>query len=353
MDTCEEAADWFNRLRNREIPEADLSRFSEWLEESPVHIREYLAVAEVWGALQSPEAWPDQSSEELIRILRQARDANIIPLRDSGENSASLGLAGDAKMTRPSHLRLFRYAVAAGVALFSLTFMWPRLTLNSTAYMTERGEQRSVVLSDGSVVQLNTLSKLIVHFDARRRSVELPRGEAFFRVAHDSERPFEVETPFATVRAVGTEFNVYNNKESTRVAVLEGKVRVESSPSPTSGRGSRQTARGATIDLTPQQSANVSAQGEIGMLPAQQAATAIAWIQRRIVLDDVRADAAVEQFNRYNQIQMKIRDPQLATLRITGVFNADDPNALLQYLQQVQGVKVHKESNELILQRGE
>jgi transmembrane sensor len=224
------------------------------------------------------------------------------------------------------------------------------------------------VLSDGSVVQLNTLTQIIVRFDAQHRHIEVPRGEAFFRVARDSTRPFDVETPFAVVRAVGTEFNVYNRAGSTRVAVVEGRVRVTprapgsdektslTLPKPLHFRAPRNDL-GAVQPLTigPQQTVDVTDKGAVEAMPAPRATptldSATAWMQRRIVFNNQRLDDAVAEFNRYNRLQMKVSDPDLASLRITAVFDADDPQALVAYLERLQRVEARRESDAVVLVR--
>ena len=78
---------------------------------------------------------------------------------------------------------------------------------------------------------------------------------------------------------------------------------------------------------------------------------ATAWIQRRIVLDNTPLDVAVAEFNRYNEQQMTVASSDLASLHISGVFSADDPHALVKYLERVQGVQVQAEGNGLVLRR--
>src|SRR5262249_50303587 len=97
-------------------------------------------------------------------------------------------------------------------------------------FQTVVGEQSSFTLQDGSVLFLNTDSKVRVSWLPRERHIELVRGEARFKVAKDATRPFTVATTTAAVRAVGTVFNVRPEPLATQVAVLEGRVEVTVSP---------------------------------------------------------------------------------------------------------------------------
>src|SRR5262249_7420820 len=95
-------------------------------------------------------------------------------------------------------------------------------------FRTAVGEQRSLELPDGSLVYLNARSTVTLEFDDSMREIRLTEGEALFKVARDSKRPFQVRTRDALVRALGTQFNVASESSGTRVAVLEGRVQVAS-----------------------------------------------------------------------------------------------------------------------------
>ena len=121
-----------------------------------------------------------------------------------------------------------RWAAAASfaaIAVGALVFWVAGSTRERVSHGV--GEQKTVRLTDGSVLQLNTRSQARVAYTDGVREIEL-KGEALFTVAKDMHRPFLVRTHDATVRALGTRFNVYEQGTATRVAVLEGRVRVSS-----------------------------------------------------------------------------------------------------------------------------
>jgi transmembrane sensor len=360
MNPTEQATEWFANIRECELSDAERKAFSLWLAESPVHVREYLGVAELWAAVQTSYTRPAESREDLILALHAGTDGNVFPLVTSG---------GQASIPEQKRLRagtqvrrwFIPLAVVASMALIAL-ITWPNLLSRST-YRTSRGEQQSIVLSDGTVVQLNTLSTLVIHFDKDRRRVELPQGEALFRVAHDPARPFDVQTPFAVVRAVGTEFNVYNRTDGTQISVIEGKVRVGTTPSAVQTLGvspglaqsdgahsSGASGTQSVFPLAAGQQVTVSSIVEPKPTPAN-VSTATAWIQRRIVLDNDSVRTAVDEFNRYNRVQIRVKDKELADLRISGVFDADDPKALIKYLEQIQQAHTSHIGTGLVLER--
>jgi transmembrane sensor len=335
-----QAVEWFARMRESELSVEDRARFEQWIAESPLHVREYLGAAELWGTMQASDGWPSESTEELLAQARAT--ANVVSFPSQGVASKdsqpparsrkSIGLAIAATV-------LLMLGIA-GIGLLPESW-WARETL-----ATSLGEQRSVVLADGSVIQLNTLTRIRVRFDDHRRLIELSQGEAFFRVAHDEQRPFEVVTAFGTVRAVGTEFNVYSRAHDMRVAVVEGKVRVSANSSD-SGRVAPPTL------VTARQSVQIVAGAAAAVrLPTSEPQLATAWMQRRLAFENDSLADVVTEFNRYNRLKLRIDDDELAALEINGVFNADDPHALIGYLQRVQRVVVEEAAGDsLVLRR--
>ncbi len=81
-----------------------------------------------------------------------------------------------------SHPRRFLYAVAAAVPLVAAVGFW-FLQRAANTLDTVVGEQRTMTLKDGTRVELNTSTRLVVHYDDQLRKVVLQYGEAWFDVA--------------------------------------------------------------------------------------------------------------------------------------------------------------------------
>src|SRR6202011_1589324 len=123
-------------------------------------------------------------------------------------------------------------AVAAGLGAIVLGGAWNLYKQQEeTRFQTAIGERAAVGLPDGSSIDLNTNSRVWVDYTERRRVIRLERGEAFFKVAHDTQRPFWVHAGDSWVRAVGTAFNVYLRPTGPVVTVSEGTVNVVSAGS--------------------------------------------------------------------------------------------------------------------------
>lgn len=312
-----EATEWFLRLLEPSASRVSSTQFAKWLLQSPRHVQAYLSVARTWASIGQLDAIP--SPDELIRAARH-----------------DTALPGRRWKASPyqAHLDLWTKVTAATVVLIALVGVG-RLLLDrwdsSSRFATEIGQQRTISLKDGSTVQLNTSTELAVRFAENQRWVQLDRGEARFAVVPDSQRPFIVSTPEATVRAVGTVFNVQTVAGRTAVTVIEGRVDVsETLDRLTAPRSSLNAGEGITLSDTGELTPNTDS-----MLERVQA-----WPKQLIVFHDEPLADVVAEFNRYNKSQIRIADPDLAGLEISGTFAADDPASLLDFLRRYHGTEV-------------
>jgi len=224
-------------------------------------------------------------------------------------------LSGVIAKPAPRPLWIRRKLLFVGVALAATLAAVTLLNTGPNRYGTSLGEVRQIPLSDGSVVAINTQSTVEVAMHSDVREVTLARGEAWFKVAHDKQRPFVVSVGRIRVRAVGTAFSVRRHDDGADVLVTEGVVETW-----TVGEESRrvQVAAGSRASVTEYESPK----------PVQAAADitrSLAWRDGRIVLEGETLDQAVAQFNRYNTKKLVIGDPQLAAEKLVGQFRATDP----------------------------
>jgi transmembrane sensor len=252
-----------------------------------------------------------------------------VPLWVPRESRAS-GAAG---------LRLLvpRIAAAAAITLGILAgasyFLW-----SPQGFQTVLGEQRSVVLNDGSVVTLNTSSSINVSMVKDHRTVTLLSGEALFQVAHDASRPFEVKTGDTTIRAIGTQFDVDRRTAGTTVTVVEGRVAVFTTPaSSADGDASNlPLAAGEQLTVAPRRKSHTV---------RANVAAATAWTQRKLIFENRPLGEVAAEFNRYNRQSIDIRSPELRSQEVTGVFQANDPDSFMLFLAKIPDVIVERSSH--------
>ncbi len=331
---AEEAAQWLIEL---EDGGADASAFAAWLHASPRHVEEFLLISAVWRAADGID---DAHEIDIEGLVAQARD-NVKRLDDE---SATISRSFAVRDRMRSALRSRLTAVVAALAL--LGTLWMGLHDNALDYRTAVGEQRVVKLPDGSIVTLNTRSRIKVRLAEHERSVELIKGEALFEVAHDEQRPFRVLAGATVVRAVGTQFNVYRTRSGTTVSVVEGIVELTSrSEHPTSGTPTADRPERVKAG----EQAQLSAQGEMLQHAATEIDPVIAWRERRLIFRNEPLAAIAAEFNRYNATRLTVEGPATSARRITGVFDADNPGALIAFLQGDPQLTVESRDNEVVI----
>lgn len=323
------AAYWLATLSDESCSDAERQQFSEWLRASTRNVEEFLRLSTLTrAASRHGELWPDRSVESLIAEAQASSNVATLESRRAG---------GDATRVR----RALPWLMAASIAFIAIggVFMASSARWQSWldhTYETAVGEQRSVTLEDGSVVQLNTHSQLRTRFSRSLRAVELMDGEAIFRVAKDAQRPFRVRTGAMDIVAVGTAFNVNADDTRTIVTVLEGRVRVDSRVAIPSPGG----VQSAPIVLDIGQQLMVASAHPVVRVSLPDTEKVTSWTQRRLILEETSIADAAAEFARYSPRQIRVVDPAIGARRVTGVFDAADPASLIEFLRVDETVAV-------------
>lgn len=313
----EEATEWLLQLQGTEMSRTQREAFVDWLRESPLHVAEMLRVASVHGALEQFESW--------------ARIATA----DSGKDEVVIALHADPDVgSGRSRWRRRTWPIAAAVAGLALATALLWAPMRGQVMETARGERREVVLADGSVVQIDPESRLRVRFEENTRRVVLDAGRALFRVTKNPARPFLVEADSTTVRAVGTAFGVERKETGVVVTVSEGKVAIEK-------RGTAQAAR----FLTANEQVTVVSSSSAAPVRKVDSARVLAWAEGRLNFENTPIREVVAQFNRYNTIQLRVEDEELASRPISGVFNAANPQGFIDFVEATTVVQVKNDSD--------
>lgn len=339
----EEAASWFIDFNDGVVRAAGREEFNAWLRRSPEHVRAYL---EISASFEDAAFLRRRGPLDIDALVaRAAAEHNVYALETarSGEDvkaPASRSLAGKRLLAMAASVLL---AVAGAV-------VWYRLTLTTSTYVTQIGEQRSIALEDGSSVHLNSRSRLAVKFTEHERTVELIEGQALFSVAKNPARPFVVHSGATSVRAVGTEFDVYRKSAGTIVTVIEGRVAVPlNRPHGAAGQAQGGEAvhevfltAGEQLEVTPERAA----------VPRRANLTvATAWTEQKLIFEETPLSDVVEEFNRYNRRQLVIRDPELQQLHVSGVFPSTDSGRMVAFLRQRFGVTLEQSADRIEISR--
>lgn len=301
VSLSDEAIDWLVRLGSGHASATDTLAFRRWRERSAAHESAAVeAEALLRGVLQTRQA-------ERLR-----RGGEPVPVRRAGTAGRRLVLTG---------------AIAASVVVVAAAL--PTLGPLSSLYAdhaTSVGERRRIVLPDGSVAMLNTASAFSIRYSGSERRVVLHEGEASFEVNRDPARPFIVSARGIEARAVGTAFIVNLVAPGESVTVVEGTVEVS-------------TGDAAPVRLTSGQRLERRA----GMAPELldvDVETAAAWRRGKLIFNNRPLQSVVAELQRYRPGRIAVAGEQLKALRITGVFDIDDPDRLLRAIGEATGARI-------------
>lgn len=313
----EEAAAWRLRIFGEDEPAPeDAEAFERWLAASPRHQEAFDRTGVAWNLFESNAAQPE--------VVRARRDALEFARR------ANRGRWADGLTRRGS----FRIAASVAAAALFGAVTWPIID-GVDVYRTRLGERREVTLSDGSVIALDSDSRVRVHYTDDARRLTLEKGQARFQVAHNRARPFSVTAGDRRVVATGTAFNIELLGKRVNVTLIEGSVEVATvAPAAQPLAPAPKPAKVVLLKAGQQLVATAGSAAEL-VAPAKLD-DATAWQHGKIVLDNISlADAAI-RVNRYADRKIVIADPDAAAMTVSGVFQAGDPEtfarAMAQYL---------------------
>lgn len=328
----DEAAAWVWRLDGRSLTAPEQREFDAWLKRDPRHRHAFDELGGVWAALDE--------LEEAKRDEKIATFSTPVPVS-------------------VPRARTYQWAagLAAAVLLAFGVQLWLQRGLEEQSVATAIGQQRTLALADGSVVNLNTNTILETHFLRHSREVRLVKGEAHFVVAKDADRPFRVHAGETVVRAVGTQFAVrMTEMDDVEVVVAEGRVEVTATPEP----GAQPRAKvedglsvpvrePAVVPLTAGHwLESDGAAVRVAAIDSDRLAKTLAWREGAVIFDGEPLSRAVETLNRYTEQRLVVVDPVVADMRVGGRFRTNDIERFLSALQVALPVSVRRTDNDIV-----
>lgn len=330
------AAEWLAR-REGGWSEAEQAAFRAWLEAAVAHRVAWLRLQTGWqraarlkalaaglpvGEVPPPGAWPELPSSpaasplDLHHVSFGARDRPGSPSR-----------------------RLPRWPAVAALLLVAVGWAgwWWFGSAPPVHYATALGETRAVTLADGSVVLLSSDSKVTVAYSRRQRRLELEQGEAFFEVAHQPNRSFSVEAQGRRVVAVGTRFSVRRETRDLRVAVVEGRVRLEDD---TRRQAPPALLAAGTIAVATSDGLRMRTQS------MDEVKDLLSWRDGNLVFRSTPLAEAVAEFNRYSARKLVVADPAIADIPVGGSFRWANADAFVRILEQAFGLRAERQGDE-------
>lgn len=338
----EKASTWLIRLDgDTQLTADEISQLRDWLNRSPLH------------------------REELGNLLNFYNKMNVLtelsvpignPLSDRSKPSA-VPPEGSTNFGLLFGKRTFRFAMAVlAVSVVVLLFLSNQQDANlshSGLYATAIGEQTSVELADGSVMQLNTNSQVNVKYDQGARNVKLLHGEAYFKVSRDPQRPFSVYAGKGRIEAIGTEFSVRLIENDIDVTVAEGRVMLVALAEPAGNEilpeavdaipenysettlGILDAGQSTTIRaiITSDESAPEKSVELVQEMDEEEVYQRLSWRDGLLIFSGDPLEDVIREISRYSAVTIEILDPKLKTIRIGGQFRVGDVEAMLASLE--------------------
>ncbi|HEX7366331.1 MAG TPA: FecR family protein [Pelobium sp.] len=247
--------------------------------------------------------------------------------------------ADERKASQAKQNSLYWLKIAASLVLISVVgwlgyqyFKAPEMITIQTAATID-----TVILPDGSVVKLNKYSVLNYpdRFKGGKREISLSKGEAFFTITPDAEKPFTIQTNDIKIRVIGTSFNVKCGKNETEVIVATGNVKV--------------TQKNEEINLKPGE--KVTAYHQNVKLQKQPVEDQLYnyYFTKTFVANGTPLWRLVEVLNEAYGVTIVIKNDKLKNLQLTSTFKNESLDQILVVLQETFNLKISRENKLIII----
>ena len=304
-ETKAEAAVWLVRLHADDRSDADESAFRAWVLAKPENARAFEAVTTLWDTADG------------LRKVARSRSVPRLRRRTVLAGAGALAAAG------------------AGFAAWDIAY--------AGVYETGVGEQKHVVLSDGTQAFLDTDTRIRERYTSTVREVELDRGRADFRVKPESNRPFVVEAAGHRIVADRTTFDVRLDGSRLTVVLLEGRATGLARAAETTTERIA-LAHGERAIIAPTVSIHVDRPNLVPL---------VAWQTGQAIFDnDTLRDAAAEM-NRYSTVPIVIDDRLVEKMRLSGAYRVGDNEAFARSVARLLPVTVEHYADHIAFVRDE
>ncbi|HEV7138105.1 MAG TPA: FecR domain-containing protein [Steroidobacteraceae bacterium] len=322
-----EAARWHTRLGGG-LTTAERREFQEWIAD-PANAREF------------------EACRYLVDVAMELKGRQRLEVLASVAHAKAARSWGAALREGLGFGSVWIRGAAAAAIVLAVVTVWSALRIQgyvAQVYQTATGQERDVVLPDGSVVGLNTQTELEWVGSPSDRRVRLIRGEAYFQVVHDPSRPFRIVLAHSEVQVLGTRFDVYQMANGdVRVSVVSGMVAVEALEN---GAGatpswSRHLSAGQQIEYSPV--------GLVADVHTVFAPKVVRWRQGILETPGEPLSDFISDLSRYTTERIVIADPRAAVQKVGGAFSIHDIDASLDRLSRVAPITVTHENGEVVL----
>lgn len=289
-----------NKYLAGEASEAEVKELFDWIDSSPKNREEFIQYKKIWVLTSRPETHQKLSwSPELIN---SGKSGNVRRLVTYTKYAAAVIVVFGLGM-------ILQY-IAGQKTSPAYTYM------ANTQIEVPKGQMSSVILPDGTKVQLNSNSKLVYAsgFNSGERTVNL-EGEAFFNVAKDKEHSFTIKTKSLDFKVYGTSFNVqaYPDDSEVNTTLVEGSLGVVS-------KTGNEIAR-----LVPGENANFKEENKKLVVTNVDLQLYTSWKDGMVTFRNEKLKDIARKIERWYNVQIVINNPKLADELYMGTIMKNKP----------------------------
>jgi transmembrane sensor len=323
-----QAAGWFARQRSGLMTADETAELDTWLAAAPAHQEAFDAVGRAFAGVAFARSAP-----EILAIRAEARKRPQVQRRVFAARIAAGFMA---------------LAVVGGTSLWAGKESGIALSrgLTDQTFSTTLGERSTFTLPDGSVVTLDTASRLRTKADGERRLLYLESGRAYFRVAKDRRHPFVVAAAGRTITAVGTAFDVRVDGKALQVTLVEGKVKVDTPVRRASGPADAPPMQ--TTEMLPGARLVASLDTPALSVAPTDTAKETSWLTGWLNFENKPLSEVAAEFNRYSPRKIVLADAAIGATAVSGRFEADDVEAFTRALARYRIARVESAGADVI-----
>ncbi|ENO87093.1 FecR family protein [Thauera linaloolentis] len=310
LAVIEQATDWHLLLQSGEATATDRAACKAWRARHPSHELAWQRMQALWQQFDAAEPPPAQAALDAACRIQPKPKSRRSRRALAGGALLLAGLAGGASFTLPP----------------------PAVLLAD--HRSATGERRSIELPDRSRLVLDSDSAVDLRYDGSQRRIVLHRGGVLAEVAADTQaapRPFSIETPQSSARALGTRYTVRREADgNTMVSVLESIVEACAQAAPPAS---------GCVRLHPGQQVRIGADGP-GAITGIDAAAEDARMRGQLIVDDLPLSEVLLTLGRHRPGLLRYDAAALAGIRVSGVFPLDDTDRALDALARTLSLRV-------------
>ncbi|MEO9943834.1 MAG: FecR domain-containing protein [Paraglaciecola sp.] len=347
-----EATQWYYTIREPDVSEQAIIDWLSWTQASEENAKAFEKVEQLMTLTAQVKnvEWPDDNelldddydgevSVQKWRVSQKGWRKWVTTLMDFNFSS------------RKKLIPTFALPAMAIVFCIFLTYQIPDFNDNNitvSVYETGSAEHEKIVLDDGSIITLGAKSLISVAYNEEQRKVLLERGEAYFDVAKDPNRPFVVGSGSRTITAIGTEFNVTRQVKRVVVTVAEGKVLVEPKSKPSSVprviKAFKQKYGNTDKFLVAGQQLTYS-QETVSAVESIDSMSATSWKDGSLQYLSETLSFVVEDINRYSEHPIRIGDEFVGSQAYSGTVYTNRIENWLDSISEAFPIKVLAHNN--------